>query len=136
MDAHIQRIVDLVHRRDDLLKRRAQLTEDIDREISAIEAQLVSERTPVGTSLAPSNAVIAAAAATGAVTVKAGSHAEKILKLVAKEGRLPPIGELATFIYGEDTKTTRHNLGAVLWGLRKTGRLPPSATTSVEVNSA
>jgi hypothetical protein len=123
MTPNVQRMVDLVHQLDDLLAERAKLTTDIDIRIAAVEAQIDSQRTATGVAGSVTGAIAHPVAGSVVATIKAGSHAEKIVKLLVDDPTLTD-AELTKKIYGEDNKKTRHNLGAVLWGLRKTGRLP------------
>jgi hypothetical protein len=115
----VQRLIDLVHRRDVLVSERAKVVANLDAEITRIDAELSAAGgivTPV--------AVGPADARQRSLTlgVRPGSHAETILLALARKPD-STIGELASEVYGDDTENTRHKIRAAQYHLRKTGRL-------------
>ena len=130
MRPEIQRVVDLVHRLEKLLKERERLVGDIDREIAAVEAQIDSGRTAVGT--APRTGPFA-----GAIPkVKPGTIAEKALQIKTANPNVSTAA-LVMELYGTDDRRSRHALLNVVSNLKKTHRWPwPTTSNDEEVDAA
>jgi hypothetical protein len=118
----VQRLIDLVHRRDVLLHEREKMTATIDAELSRIETELAAAAGIISTKDAPPEA---ARQRSLALHVRPGSFAEKILLALAAKPDIR-LGELAQEVYGEDTAQTRHKIRAAVFHLRKTNRLTRS----------
>ena len=111
METKVQRVVDLVHRRDGLLADRVRLTKDIDAAIEAIERELRGDGAPDDGQRALD------------LNVRSGSFAAAALLALSKSPNMG-LGELAIAVYGVDDKSTRHKIRAVIYHLKNTGRIP------------
>lgn len=102
--------MDLVHQRDGLIAERARLTKDIDAAIEAIDRELRGDASPDD------------GQRTLDLKVRAGSYAEAALRALSKSPNMG-LGELAIAVYGVDDESARHKIRAVIYHLRKTGRM-------------
>ena len=115
----VQRIIDLVHRRDVLMSERMKLIGNLDAEIAKIDFELAA----AGGIIAPKSATPEAARQRSLkLGVRSGSFAEKVLLALAENPRAT-LGQLAESAYGADNVSNRHKVRAVQFHLRKTGRL-------------
>lgn len=114
----VQRLIDLVRRRDILVEQKKRATQDIDREIDGIDNQLAA----AGGIIVPQPAGVLRQTRLN-LRVRPGSNAEKLLLALARNAKAS-IGELAIEVYGSDDDDNRHKVRAVQFHLRKTGRLP------------
>jgi hypothetical protein len=118
-EPQIQRVLDLVHRRDELVEEKKRRTADIDAEIAKIDRDLrvagngiqhAEQTAPAGQH------------SLGLKPVRAGSYAEKVLIALGGNPAMG-IGELAIAVYGDDTDSSRHKIRALQFHLRRSGRL-------------
>ncbi len=107
-----KRIDDLIKRRAELITERANLMAEIDHDLAAVERGLAAL---LFTSAEPTSP-----AANG--TTVGGSPTQVLLGTVAANPA-STVTDLSIAVYGADTSHTRHKLRAMLYYLRKKGKL-------------
>ena len=129
MDAKLERVVELVHRRDELRQRRNALTQKLDAEIVRVEDELATlvqarDGTPETTARHPpagqTEPVLVSAAATS--KSHSGSITERLLTILSAS---PTAGTkfLARQLHGKDDRAAQNRIRSSLSFLRKTGRI-------------
>jgi hypothetical protein len=123
-ESGVQRIVDLVHRRDVLMNERAKVTANLDAEIAKIDSALSAASGIISPEPSASPRQVRLN-----LGVRPGTYAEKVLLHLARNPQAA-LGEIAADVYGDDSHSSRHKVRAVIWSLKDKGRLPKTAEVS------